>query len=67
MINPKSPELSQHAAVVFAEKWKFASSEKQDAESFWRDFFRNLCGVEDEKIAGIEFQKPVKRDCCRFS
>lgn len=36
--------------MVFAEKWKFASSEKQDAESFWRDFFRNLSGVEDENI-----------------
>ena len=56
----KSPELSQSAAVAFADKWKNYTEEKRYAESFWRDFFRTLCAVEDTELAGIEFQKPVK-------
>lgn len=54
------PSLSFHAAKEFVEKWKFAESEKSDAESFWNDFFRNLCAVDDTKIAGIEFQYEVR-------
>ena len=56
----KSPELSQSAAVAFADKWKSFTQEKQYAKSFWSDFFRTLCGVEDEEIAGIEYEKKVK-------
>jgi hypothetical protein len=55
-----TPELSRNAAATFAEKWKNYTEEKQYAESFWRDFFRTLCAVEDTELAGIEFQKPVK-------
>ena len=58
--NLTQPSLSFHAAKEFVEKWKFAESEKSDAESFWNDFFRNLCAVDDTKIAGIEFQYEVK-------
>jgi type I restriction-modification system DNA methylase subunit len=56
----KVPELSRHAAEEFSAKWKNTKEEKQYAESFWNDFFRQLCGVEDTQVAGIEFQKPVK-------
>ena len=56
----KTPELSKNAAVAFAVKWKSYTEERRYAESFWRDFFRALCGVEDTELAGIEFQKPVK-------
>ena len=56
----KFPELSRHAAEEFSAKWKNIKEEKQYAESFWNDFFRQLCGVEDTQVAGIEFQKPVK-------
>ena len=56
----KTPELSQSASVAFAEKWKNYTEEKRYAESYWRDFFRTLCAVEDTELAGIEFQKPVK-------
>jgi len=56
----KTPELSQSAAVAFADKWKSFTQEKQYAKSFWSDFFRTLCGVEDEEIAGIEYEKKVK-------
>ena len=56
----KTPELSQNAATAFAERWKGVTEEKQYADSFWADFFRTLCGVEDELIAGIERQKRVK-------
>jgi hypothetical protein len=56
----KNPELSRNAAATFADKWKSYTEEKRYAESFWRDFFRELCGVEDTEFSGIEFQKPVK-------
>jgi hypothetical protein len=56
----KNPTLSIQAARDFSLKWKDASSEKKDAESFWNDFFRQLCGVEDNKISGIEFQYEVR-------
>jgi hypothetical protein len=56
----RTPELSQSAAVAFAEKWKSFTQEKQYAKSFWSDFFRSLCGVEDEEIAGIEYEKKVR-------
>lgn len=56
----KTPELSRNAAAAFADKWKSYTDEKQYAESFWREFFMTLCGVEDEQMAGIEYQKRVK-------
>ncbi len=56
----KTPELSQNAAAAFADRWKGVTEEKQYADSFWSDFFRTLCGVEDEIVAGIERQKRVK-------
>jgi type I restriction-modification system DNA methylase subunit len=59
-VTSKSPELSQSAAIAFADKWKSYTEEKRYADSFWRDFFRLLCGVEDTELAGVEFQKPVK-------
>ena len=52
----KNPELSRNAAAAFAERWKNTTNELQYAQSFWTDFFRNLCGIEDEKLAGIEFR-----------
>lgn len=56
----KVPTLSKQAAKEFALKWRSAENEIRDYQSFWEDFFRYLCGVEDTKIAGIEFQYPVK-------
>ena len=56
----KSPELSRTAAAAFADKWKSYADEKQYARGFWSDFFRALCGVDDEEIAGIEYEKRVK-------
>lgn len=52
--------LSLKAARDFAEKYKNAASEKQLAESFWRDFFIDVIGVSDLIVEGIEFQKPVR-------
>ena len=54
------PTLSKQAAKEFALKWRSAENEIRDYQSFWEDFFRHLCGVDDTKIAGIEFQYPVK-------
>jgi type I restriction-modification system DNA methylase subunit len=53
------PALSRDAAKDFAVKWQGAKDEKSDAESFWNDFFRRLCGIDDTKLAGIEFQYAV--------
>ena len=58
----KSPELSRSAAYDFVERWKNTTNELQYAQSFWSDFFRTLCGIEDEELAGIEYQKRVKGD-----
>ena len=49
---------SLHAARAFADKYKDATSEKQLAQSFWRDFFHSVIGVEDLFAAGIEFEHP---------
>ena len=56
----KAPELSQSAATAFAEKWKSFTDEKQHARGFWSDFFKSLCNIDDEEIAGIEYEKRVK-------
>jgi hypothetical protein len=56
----KTPELSRQAATAFAEKWKNYTDEKQHGRGFWSDFFRVLCGVDDEEVAGIEYEKRVK-------
>ena len=56
----KAPELSQSAATAFAEKWKSVTGEKQDARGFWSNFFKTLCNIDDEEIAGIEYEKRVK-------
>lgn len=56
----RTPELSRNAAAAFADKWKSYTDEKQHARGFWSDFFRALCGVDDEEIAGIEYEKRVK-------
>ena len=56
----KNPELSQSAATAFAEKWKSFTDEKQHARGFWSDFFKSLCNIDDEEIAGIEYEKRVK-------
>jgi len=51
--------LSSHAAHAFAERWKNATNEKQEAQSFWREFFTDVCGIQDIRAAGIEFEKTV--------
>jgi type I restriction-modification system DNA methylase subunit len=51
--------LSAHAAHAFAERWKDAKNEKQEAQSFWRDFFTDVLGISDIRSAGIEFEKTV--------
>ena len=55
-----TPVLSQQRAKEFADKWQHTEEEERYAKSFWTDFFRQLCGVDDEKIAGIEFEYPVQ-------
>ena len=53
-------QYSLQAARAFADKYKDATSEKQLAQSFWRDFFHSVIGVEDLLAAGIEFEHPVR-------
>lgn len=52
--------LSAHTARTFADRYAAATSEKQLAQSFWRDFFTQVCEVDDLLSAGIEFEHPVK-------
>lgn len=52
-------QLSPHKAEVFVQKWKNASSEKSDGQSFWRDFFIDVCELKNLKESGIEFERPV--------
>jgi hypothetical protein len=52
--------FSVHASYELAEKYKDKTSEKQFAESFWVDFFKNICGIDDLLAAGIEPQFPVR-------
>ena len=59
MSQAEAPELSPHLAQQFVEKWKGATSEKSDGQSFWRDFFIDVCGISNLKDAGIEFERPV--------
>ena len=44
----------------FAKKYASAESEKQLAQSFWRDFFLSVVGVSDLLVAGIEFEFPIR-------
>jgi hypothetical protein len=59
MSQAEAPELSPHLAQQFVEKWSGATSEKSDGQSFWRDFFIEVCGIGHLKEAGIEFERPV--------
>ena len=51
--------ISRKSAQDFADRWKQAKNEKQEAQTFWHEFFRDVCGIADLKQAGIEFEKPV--------
>ncbi len=55
-----STRYSTHAAQLLAEKYAMVTSEKQFAQSFWRDLFQQLCGVDDLLATGIEFEYPVR-------
>lgn len=45
------PALSQQKAREFADKWKNTEEEERYAQSFWTDFFQQLCGIDDEQIS----------------
>ena len=52
--------FSVHAAELLAKKYAKIKSEKQFAQTFWRDLFQQLCGVDDMLATGIEFEFPVR-------
>jgi type I restriction-modification system DNA methylase subunit len=52
--------FSPQTARLFADKYSKATSEKQLAQSFWRDFFYSVCGITDLLSSGIEFEYPVR-------
>lgn len=52
--------FSAHEARKFAEKYATTSSEKQFAQTFWRDFFSHLLRIDDLTSTGIEFEVPVR-------
>jgi hypothetical protein len=51
---------SVHEAELLAKKYASITSEKQFAQSFWRDFFGEICGIHDLLAVGIEFEYPVR-------
>ena len=51
---------SIHEAELLAKKYAKITSEKQFAQTFWRDVFQQLCGVDDLLATGIEFEYPVR-------
>jgi len=53
-------EFSTQEARAFALKYAEATSEKQLAQSFWRDLFTTVAGIPDLMSAGIEFEFPVR-------
>ena len=55
-----SERLSAKDAARFAAKHAKSSSEKRLAQTFWRDFFSMICGIDDLTAAGIEFEYPVR-------
>lgn len=49
-----------HRAQTFATRYAAAQSERQLAQSFWRDFFTDVLQIPDLLVAGIEFEVPVR-------
>ena len=52
--------FSTKSARDFVIKHAKSTSEKQMAQSFWRDFFSMVCGIDDLISVGIEFEFPVR-------
>ncbi|WP_341953608.1 DNA methyltransferase [Salinibacterium sp. TMP30] len=57
---PDAVDFSLQSARAFADKYASAKSEKQLAQSYWRDFFGMVCGIDDLLATGVEFEQPVK-------
>lgn len=55
-----SERFSIYEAELLAKKYAKITSEKQFAQTFWRDVFQKLCGVDDLLATGIEFEYPVR-------
>jgi len=51
---------SVHEAELLVKKYAKITSEKQFAQSFWRDVFGQVCGIHDLIAVGIEFEHPVR-------
>lgn len=52
---PFSPAI----ATEFAIKWKTYTEEEQWERTFWHEFLRDICGITDYSMEGIEPQKKV--------
>lgn len=48
------------AAQRFADKYATVFSERQFAQSFWRDLFSDVLGLPDMSSVGVEFERPVR-------
>ena len=58
MSTPLVP-FSPSVANEFAIKWKTYTEEEQWERTFWHEFFRDICGIADYSLEGIEPQKKV--------
>lgn len=53
-------DTTLYKARLFADRYKDAVSEKQLAQSFWRDFFHDVFGITDLLATGISFEFPIR-------
>lgn len=51
---------SAAAAQRFSDKYATVSSERQFAQTFWRDLFSDVFGLPDMSSVGVEFERPVR-------
>lgn len=51
---------SAAAAQRFSDKYATVSSERQFAQTFWRDLFSDVFGLSDMSSVGVEFERPVR-------
>jgi N-6 DNA Methylase len=60
LVDMSGDRFGIHEARKFADKYAKVSSEKQFAQTFWRDFFSHLLQIDDLTSTGIAFEVPVR-------
>ena len=56
MISSQTEVLFKHKAHALAERWKYATHECRNAQSFWCEFFTDLCEAKNLRGDGIAIE-----------